>query len=111
MKKSHKKYPLCGRAYSSMNPRNWVNYIYMTIILSEFFQFSAIIFSPEMPWLKQGSRYEDEPSVNFLINLLPVFLAGAVDEIQLGLLLTATTGYVVSIGWFLYLRKPPTDWA
>ena len=103
--KSGRKYPLCcGAAYSSMNPRNWVNYIYASIIVAEFAQFAAILFLPNMPWLAQGSRDQDENAVEFLNEVLPNFLAGRLDEIQLGLLLSATTVYVIAMGFFLYLK-------
>ena len=37
-KQRKKKFPLCGRVYSTMNPRNPVNYFNLSLVLFEFLQ-------------------------------------------------------------------------
>ena len=55
-KNRNKKHKLCGRAYSTLNPGNWINYIYLSVVLAEFFIFASVCFHPAMPWSSSGSR-------------------------------------------------------
>ena len=42
-----------GRVLSSMDPKKWTNYIYLSVIVFEFFQFTAVLFQPAMPWVQR----------------------------------------------------------
>ena len=107
-----KKYKLCGSAYSSMNPWNPLNYIYLTVVLGEFLQFLAVIFHPTMPWLADGSTNDQEPTVDSLQNVLPEFLQGRSGvEVFLGTLIALTALYVVLMGEFVYSDRPPYEGA
>ena len=54
-------FKVCGGAYSSLNPGNLVNYIYLSVILSEFFVLGSVCFHQQIPWRTSGSRCVDEP--------------------------------------------------
>ena len=36
-----------------MDPKKWTNYIYLSVIVFEFFQFTAVLFQPAMPWVQR----------------------------------------------------------
>ena len=103
------KHLLCGRAYSSMNPRNWVNYIYLSVVVGEFLQFMAIVFHPAMPWLERGTRPEDEKLTVALQQVVPEFLVGHVSGILVGVLLAFTVIYLLLVGEFVYSDRTPSD--
>jgi len=109
LEKGAKKYKLCGRVFSTMNPRNFVNYVYLVYIPGDFFAFAAILFTSSMPWVENGSRPEDEPLVELLSAVLPQFLAGSIDEILVGTLMAFTTIYTLSIGAFIFLQQAPSS--
>ena len=47
-------FKICGgRVLSSMDPKKWTNYIYLSVIVFEFFQFTAVLFQPAMPWVQR----------------------------------------------------------
>lgn len=101
-----RKYTLVGRWRSSMNPRNWVNYIYASVIVAEFFQFAAIIFHPRIPWLMQGGGDAFSDSLQ---NFLPRFIAGSFTDLLITVLLLLVTIYVLMIGEFVYAERPPSS--
>ncbi len=51
------KYRVCGRMQTSLNPRNWRNYIYLTVILAEFFQMLAVIFHSKVSASARARAY------------------------------------------------------
>ena len=93
------KYRLCGRAYSSLNPRNSINYIYLTVILrsmlsdfslsvhatpcaclpspiwqvilAEFFTLASVCFHSNIPWRTTGAREADRGVAEWLQYVLP----------------------------------------
>eukprot|EP00316_Scyphosphaera_apsteinii_P023311 CAMPEP_0119306172 /NCGR_PEP_ID=MMETSP1333-20130426/6984_1 /TAXON_ID=418940 /ORGANISM="Scyphosphaera apsteinii, Strain RCC1455" /LENGTH=577 /DNA_ID=CAMNT_0007309411 /DNA_START=140 /DNA_END=1870 /DNA_ORIENTATION=- len=109
------KYKLCGNAYSTMNPRNLSNYISITVVLSEFFQFLAVTFHPSVPWLCQGVREEDEAFIVKLQRYLPealvptyAFVLDRYLEILLAVLVAFVALYLVLIGRFVQSQAPPS---
>ncbi|KAL1508222.1 hypothetical protein AB1Y20_004339 [Prymnesium parvum] len=102
MKRENKRYyRLCGKAYTSMNPRNPINYLLLSVIVAEFFAFVAVVFHPRIPWMQQGARDEDRITVTFLQNVLPQFLAGNIYTVEITVLLAIVLSYVLFIGEFV----------
>lgn len=101
-----KKFKLCGNVYSTMNPRNINNYINLSLIGAEFFQFAAIIFHPSVPWLGE-SRDEDQWLVKYLTTVLPEALVANVGAIVLYLLLAYVAVYLLLVGEFVYSERDP----
>ena len=60
-KQRKKKWPLCGRVYSTMNPRNPVNYFNLSLVLFEFLQFAAVLFHPLVPWVEEARDDHSPP--------------------------------------------------
>ena len=42
LKYRSQKYRLCGKVYSKLNPRNPANWIYLSVIFSEFFVLASV---------------------------------------------------------------------
>lgn len=53
------KYRLCGYAYSTLNPRKFINYIFLMVVLSEFFILSSVCFHANIPWRNYGARKQE----------------------------------------------------
>ena len=51
----------CGRVYSTMNPRNPVNYFNLSLVLFEFLQFAAVLFHPLVPWVEEARDDHSPP--------------------------------------------------
>lgn len=116
VKNREDKYHIIGRAYSTMNPRCWVNYIQFSIIFSEFFQerppacdrmhlardhvcisplqMVSVTFQPYVGWRDVGSREEDGWLVCGLQSFLREFVGYSVDQVLLALLVTFSTPYL-----------------
>lgn len=78
------KYPLCGHVYSTMDRSNYINYIYLSGIVAEFFLFASVCFHPKIPWRGNGATEGDEPLVDWLQSVLPQALAGSVPGLLVG---------------------------
>ena len=107
------KYRLCGRAYSSLNPHNMINYIYLTVILSEFFILASVCFHSNIPWKQYGARTSDNDIADFLQAVLPQALVGAfldgASNTWLVVLVSYCAAYVMATGWVVYTRKSPAS--
>ena len=101
-----KKFKLCGNVYSTMDPRNVNNYINLSLIGAEFFQFAAIIFHPSVPWLGEA-RDEDQWLAEYLTTVLPEALVANVGAIVLYLLLAYVAVYLLLLGEFVYSERDP----
>ena len=88
LKNRGKKYHICGRAYSTMDPKSWVNYIQFSLIASEFFQFSSVGFQPYVGWRTTGSRDDDSWLLCAVQGFMREFVGYSVDEVLLALLVT-----------------------
>ena len=107
LKNRGKKYHICGRAYSTMDPRSWVNYIQFSLIASEFFQFSSVGFQPYVGWRTTGSRDDDSWLLCAVQGFMREFVGYSVDEVLLALLVTFTTFYLLVLGEFVYSERNP----
>ena len=109
-KRANKRYyRLCGNAYSSMNPRNYINYLYLSVIVGEFITFSAVVFHPRLPWSEQGSRGEDASTLSFLRGFLPDFIIGSYNVLLLTVLLLLVFVYLVVVGEFIASDRRASD--
>lgn len=109
------KYQLCGRAYSSLNPRNMINYIHLTVILSEFCILASVCFHSSIPWQQYGAREEEYLLADWLQTVLPqalvgVFLDGS-STARLVVLLLFCFAYLMVAGWAIFTRKHPASFS
>ena len=107
-KQRKKKFPLCGRVYSTMNPRNPVNYFNLSLVLFEFLQFAAVLFHPLVPWVEEAGD-EERPLAAWLRRVLPEFLVNddTRSDIVLGGLLVFVTLYILLLGELIYSERDP----
>ena len=89
-KNRSQKYKLCGRVYSTLNPRNPVNYIFLSVIVAEFFLFASVCFHPSMPWREGSATPDDYPLAEWLQTVIPESVIGT---LQYG----ATIGFLIII--------------
>ena len=75
------KYHIIGKAYSTMNPRAWVNYIQFSMVFAEFFQMISVTFQPYVGWRDVGSREKDGWLVCGVQSLLREFVGYSVDQV------------------------------
>ena len=115
-KNRSKKHQLCGRAYSTLNPRNIKNYIYLSVVVAEFFLFASTCFHSKMPWMSNGATADNQPLMNWLQTVLPEALAGNIDslvdfaKILMELVLLGVVAlYLFLLGDLVYARRSPNS--
>ena len=54
-KNKDQKERLCGTAYSTFKRGNLVNYVYCSVLVSEFFLCASVCYHPAMPWTERGA--------------------------------------------------------
>ena len=122
VKNRFRKVKLCkGRVSTSFDPTNKVNFIYLTVIVAEFFLFASVCFHPKMPWRQNGATFDDFPLVEGLQTFLPEALTGGlatgvrgadgliqgVTVALLVILLFIVAGYLILLGDIVYQSRPP----
>jgi hypothetical protein len=107
------KYRLCGNAYSTLNPRNLTNYIFLSVVVAEFLLFASVSFHPSLPWRRSGSREQDEAPLAFLSGFLSEALIGQLYEgfqtAILVMLLVIVALYLLLLGDIVYQKRKPSS--
>jgi len=107
------KFKLCGNAYSTLNPRRLINYIFMSVVISEFLLLTSVCFHESVPWEISGTRSSggDNNLVRALQQILPQALVGALASGQnvllLGVMMIVVSTYMILLGVMVYDRMPP----
>jgi hypothetical protein len=111
-KNRSRKYKLCGNVYSTMNPKNFSNYIQFSVVVAEFFLMASVVFHPAMPWRQSGARTEDEGMLSGLEAALSEFLVGRLYGLQVVaiiVLLAVVFFYLLLLGDLVYQKRSPTS--